>query len=323
MQDAQQPGGGRHPRIGPRCRIPAVRPRKAIVQQPQIGDRSGEPADDLEIEQHLRQAARARDRADAGLEPVEPGIAGRPPDRPAAVGPERRHGHAGGDRAGRAAGGAAGGQVRVQGVSGRAEERVARVAVDREFRRVGLAEHDRPGSAQPRERKLVGGADVAGEGGAAPGRGHAGGDQVVLDRDRHAIERGERHAVAPAGRAPAGFGVERRVHRHVAVEHRIPVGDAAPERLDHGDGIGLAAAEAIRELGDAQGPGFGHLGLPSCRAAPTSRRAVPSSGSGRGRRRPASFPSRPRRRWNRRSGSPAPPPVRVRCGRRACWCTSR
>jgi hypothetical protein len=55
--------------------------------------------------------------------------------------------------------------------------------------RLGLADQDRPGLPQRRDRGRVAVGDVLGEHARAVGRGHAGGVEDVLGRERDACER--------------------------------------------------------------------------------------------------------------------------------------
>ena len=76
-------------------------------------------------------------------------------DRAADVGAELERGEAGRDRGGRTARGAAGRALGVPRIARGAEDLVVALPVAGHVRRVGLAEHDRAGSAQPRDRDGV------------------------------------------------------------------------------------------------------------------------------------------------------------------------
>jgi len=120
----------------------------------------------------------------------------------------QRH-HAGGHSRDRAAARAARRQLQVEGISGGAEQRVRGVALEREFRHVGLADHDRAGRAGAGERELVPAVAPRAACRAAPGGGQVGAGDVVLDRQWNAIER--RQGSAPRKALVAGPGIVQRL----------------------------------------------------------------------------------------------------------------
>ena len=86
-------------------------------------------------------------------------------------------------------------QVGVPRIARHAEEVVACIALEREFRHIRLADHDRPRRAQARDRQFIDRGPERRKRPAAPGRRHPGDVDVVLDRDRHALQRGARLAL--------------------------------------------------------------------------------------------------------------------------------
>ena len=91
--------------------------------------------------------------------------------------------HPAGERDRRTSGGAGCGFHWVERVASRPVNGVAGVAAGRPFRRVGLAEDDGAGRAQPRDRALIGRGHVLGKQRAAIGRAQAGGVLGVLDQN--------------------------------------------------------------------------------------------------------------------------------------------
>ena len=124
-------------------------------------------------------------------------MGGRAAKRAAAVGADgdradaRRHGR----RA--AAGRAAGRAVEGMGIARRPEQSVVGISLHCEFGRVCLAEEDGARSPQPRHRRFVLPRHKIAIGGATPSRGHSRDMEIVLDRERDAIERRERRTAEP------------------------------------------------------------------------------------------------------------------------------
>ena len=172
------------------------------------------------------------DQAPAGLETEESAAGRRDPDRAAAVATDAHGHHAAGDRGRGAAAGAARRVVatpRVAGdpVAGRLGE-----GVDAELRHVRLAHDDRSGRAQPPgDVTVLGGRGAVG--GAAEGRHRAGDDVLLLDGDRHPVQRSQGLAALLGGVA-LGRLRPRRVGQHggEGVELRVEGGDARQRRLE-------------------------------------------------------------------------------------------
>ena len=121
--------------------------------------------------------------------------------------------------------------VQVPGVVGGAEDRVRGLPVHGVDRQVGLAEDDRPFTAQPGDGVGVAGRHVCGEVRRAGGGAHPGGLQRVLDRHRQAVQRAGRVSacggpVGGVGRCSGAVDVERhdRVQRGVSDLDAVQVG---------------------------------------------------------------------------------------------------
>ena len=99
--------------------------------------------------------------------------------------------HAGRDRDRRSARRARRAERRIPGIAGDAEHLVDGVGAGREFRRVGLAEHDGAGGLEAAHHFGVFGRHMVLEQRRAVGGANAGGRRHVLDADRQAVQRPE------------------------------------------------------------------------------------------------------------------------------------
>ena len=183
----------RCPRAGEACRLD---PGEDAVRQSQVADRAREGADDFVIEQQLRQSLVARNGPDPGLESEQPRVSGRTPQRAAAVRADGERDVSGGDRGDRAAARTARRETGIVGIARDAERRVGGVALERKLRTIGLAENDGAGLSQSLDRQFVAFRDLMIKPAAECG-GHSANDQIVLDDDRHAVERALRLASPP------------------------------------------------------------------------------------------------------------------------------
>src|SRR5439155_1032573 len=204
-------------------------------------------------------------------EPDEPAARRRDANRPEAVraGPESDQ--AGGD-GGRGASARSAWRVRrVPRIARDAEGVALGPGPDRELGDVGLADHDRAGLAQPADDLAVGSGGLPDHGGAEARR-LAGDVLVVLDRDRHPVQR---TSVAVAERVgvrtrPLGEDDPKRV------EPRVQVLDALQARVDELARRDLAGGHHLRlarharedEIGGVHGR-ENYCARP-CRACPRS-----------------------------------------------------
>ena len=200
---------------------------------------------------------RHRQAAALGLEPVETAAGGGDADRAEAVGAERRGGQPGGDRHGGTAAGAAGRARR--GPRGCAWRRTRATRSPPIVSSSGTCVL--PSSTVPaaRSRRTTSSSSAAG---AAVGERAARGDlarhvRVVLDRDRHAVQR-RRVVVAAAAVGRVGGG-ERLVGEHDA--------EAAHQRLEALDPLQVELGQLARrdlagpdQLGLAREAGEGEVG---------------------------------------------------------------
>jgi len=223
-------------RLGGRLSLQARpgRPRDHLHARDDVVHAARDRTDHLEIMQDGRKPRAAFHRIARRLEADQAGMRCRPPDRAAAIGAERERTHARGDRRHRTTARAAGRQRGIPRIARGAEQQIIGKAVQRELRHIGLAEDDGTGLAKPLHRQFVLVGHVVGVKPAAPGGAQAGDQDVVLDRDRHAVERADRAALLPPFRAligrvnGAGF-----VQGYDGIELRIELPDARQRRVDH------------------------------------------------------------------------------------------
>ena len=112
----------------------------------------------------------------------------RDANRAAGIGADGERDEAAADRRRRAAAGAAGNAVVAPGVVGREVVRIARRDAARELVRIGFAEHDRAGGAQPPDGLGVGGGDVFAKETRPVRRPQTGGVAQVFDGDRNPVQ---------------------------------------------------------------------------------------------------------------------------------------
>jgi len=196
---------------------------------PDVGDPAGhDTLDGHELEGDIpdlrRDHGRAGYRSGGGLDRCDAAAVRRVAQGPAQVVAQAERAHPGGQGRGFAAAGPARGALRVPWVAGQAVQGRVGVGAQGEVRQVGPAERDRAGRAQPFHLRGVDRGDRLSQG-RDPLRGRGARQvDVLLDRDRDAMQRAEpgavRHrAVGQVGsgeglvRQEADDGVEVRVDR--------------------------------------------------------------------------------------------------------------
>ena len=153
-----------------------------------------------------RHRAGGRDHAEARLQADDIAEAGRHAARARRVGAERERHQPGRDRDARARAGPAGNELWVERIARHPIGRAHADETGRELVEIGLADRDRAGGAQPLHAGRVGLRRV-GEGRARGGGRQAGDIDVVLDGERHAVERQRGVALLrPAPRLGDGVG---------------------------------------------------------------------------------------------------------------------
>ena len=195
-----------------------------------------------------RPEAVGRDAAERGLEAGHTAGRRRQADGRAGVGGEPECAQPGRERARVATRRTARNAIGPRAVDDGAIGAVARRHAPGELVQVGLAEHDRPGVHEPPDARRRMHGHVVAEDARAVGRAHARGVEDVLDQQRHARQRPERHVPRMRERA---LGRERDDGVQVLVR-----GDAVEVMARHLLGGELAGAHGV---GDATGgPGM-HL----------------------------------------------------------------
>ena len=262
------------------------------------------PADGVQHQGRVRHGARHRPdmgkRAvdtgrpgghapEAGLEADHAAEGGRDAHRAAAVAAQRQGAAAAGQGGRRPAAGAAGRHAQIPGVAGGAVERAVGHALPAHLRRRRHAQEDAAGLAQAGDRRRVllpGLARVHGL------RSQAGGPaadaQHVLDAHRHAVQRPQRLAPAPAPLAGGGLGAHRVVVAMAeGVEIAVDLVDAGQRGGRRFDRREVAGAIARRQFQRRQaGRAFGRAHARSSSAVmaavpsppPAHSRAPPSRG---------------------------------------------
>ncbi len=189
-----------------------VRPADRVERGRSVADRAGqdvladEPGPALAGERARRVAGARR------LEPDEPTVRGRDPDRPAAIATMGQRHHPGGDGGAGAAARAAGGVGGVPRVACRAAQHRLGHAVDAKLGRVGAADDDQPRAAEAPHELRVALRSIVGEelgrlgAGLACVLGHQ-----VLEQHRDAPEGPIRERSAGLGAGPIELGVHDRV----------------------------------------------------------------------------------------------------------------
>ena len=198
-------------------------------------------------------------QAGRGPEPDDAAERRRVAQRPAGVRSSADRHHPGGQSDGGSSRGAGAGLRRVEGVAGRAIDRVAGVGAGAELRGVGLADDDRSRRTRRGDDPFVVIGDEVTEDDAAMGGDEAAGFLQVLDADRQAVQRRQLVAVddrlvrltgrrSGSGEVTGGDGVDRGVHR-------LDAGDAAFQQFAWGEAFG---ADQAAGLDGGQVAGFSH-----------------------------------------------------------------
>ena len=149
-----------------------------------------------------RHEAGGGDQAEARLEADDVAQSGRHAARPGSIGAERERNEAGADRDRRTRARSAGNERGIEQVARRAVGRAHADQAGGELIEIGLADDDGAGPPEPRDAGRVL-ARVVREGRAGGGGRQSRDVDIVLDRDRHAVEREIGIAL---GRQRRGFG---------------------------------------------------------------------------------------------------------------------
>ena len=196
-----------------------------IEQQRRLLHRAGQQTRRVHRPRH-RHAARAGHQAPGGTQPDRAAPRGRGPHRPAGVLAEGSRGERGRRRDARARGGAAGLARPVPRVAGLAE-RMRERAAQRELGEVQLPEEDAARRSEPRDHGGVLGRHAVAVQARARGGPYACRVELILHRERHAVERPEGRAVAERLLRRAGL-LERALpaDRDVGTQRLVPPVDA-------------------------------------------------------------------------------------------------
>ena len=228
--------------------VAPVGPRQHAHHQRGIVDDAGHrPGDAADIERIDRNAP------EAGLQRDQAVPAGRQPHRAADIGAEMQRAVTGRTRGARAGRGAAGILAEVPGIAGEGMEARKPRRQHAVIRHRGLGEDDRAGLAQPRGgRRVLRRRHVLDAGRAERHRLVFGGD-IVLDGDRHAVERAHRLALLPAigrrlGDGARAFGIEQ-IER---LDVRLPRRDMRQHFLQHFRRRELLGAIACEQVDGAE-----------------------------------------------------------------------
>ena len=210
-----------------------VGPADHCQQQRDVGDRAAHRALDSHPVGHVRDRPR-RYPAGRRAQADDVAEAGRVAQRAAQVAAVGQRDHPGREGGGGPAAAAARAAAGVVGIPGRAEHLVHGVRAGPEFRRVGLAQADRPGACHPAHDQRVEVGDVPGEQRRPERCPHPGRFDQVLVRDRQPVQQAGRLA----GRERL-VGRRRLVRRllegpgHDRVDDRVPLLDAGDVSRDH------------------------------------------------------------------------------------------
>ena len=124
--------------------------------------------------------------------------------------------------------------------------RVKAVAAMPPFRRIGLADHDRPRRPHPRNDQVIGLGYMIGVKRRAIGRAEAFGVQEILHRQRQAKQRAFRcHIVQRPRLCHDLVGIAQRDHR---IHLRVHRSNAGQMRLHHLRRFHLAPGDQLREI---------------------------------------------------------------------------
>ena len=209
--------------------VAAVRLRQHAHHQRRIvdgaGHRTGDAADIGRIDRNAPKARLQRDQAAPARPAAAPSRRCRCRDAAGRNRPRRRA------RAGR---GAAGILAEVPGIAGEGMETGEARRQHAVIRHRGLGEDDRAGFAQPRgRRRILRRRHQLDAGGAQRHRLALGGD-IVLDGDRHAVERADRLALLPAlGRCLRGSARAVGIEQIERLDVRLPRRDMLEHFLQH------------------------------------------------------------------------------------------
>ena len=206
----------------------------------------------------------------------------RDANRPAVVGAEAERGHPGRHRRRVPTGRAAGREARVAGISSGAVEVVDGVPADLEVGLVALADDERARVEQPLNHRGIAGRAPVGIGADPLRVQHPFDVEVILDRDRNAVERQCRARLVVSVRRLGGR--ERRVTVDAlddGVHEPVDGVDPVEVRFQHLPPADLARADTADELERAEFVQLRHLGASSFTTAPSrkSRRSVPKFGT--------------------------------------------
>ena len=144
----------------------------------------------LEVGENRRESVSARPTADRWLVADKAGVAGGAPDRAAAIGADRGRDEARRDARRRAAARASGRELCVPWIARDAEQIIARIALEREFRRICLADDDHSRAPELCDRQFVLRRPKVLQRAASPCCRKAGHMEIVFDRDRNSVEPG-------------------------------------------------------------------------------------------------------------------------------------
>ena len=230
-----------------------------------VGDAAGHHALDghqLEHDRLLDRGQRRGVRHDARrrLDRGDAAAVGRVAQRAADVVAEPERAHPAGQRRALAAARSAGGDGRVPRVAGQAAQRRVGVHAQAEVGQVGPGERDRPG--RPHAARRPGRRSAAMrvlERRHAVGRGRAGDVDVLLDGDRHAVERrrGRRRRRRP-GRLASAAAAASGSRATTALRSPLTCSIRAREGVEDLAARRLLLADHVGELQRAQLPEFGH-----------------------------------------------------------------
>ena len=185
-------------RAGELARVDLIRERGSIVgaghrreHERDVGDGARDRPDDPEGVPGQRPRI-GRDQTRRGAEADDAAVSRRDSERATEVGSHGDRPHAGGHGHRGAAARAARGERGIPRIARGAEDRIEGVPAGAELGRVRLAHHDGPGRLETLDHEVVCVGNVVLVDERAPRRANPLGREQVLDRHRHAVERGQR-----------------------------------------------------------------------------------------------------------------------------------